>query len=93
MCFEQALSATIEECISEANTARSKSIAFPALGRDSLNYPADRVVWCMIMTIVEFFRVHPDPFTCSVEKVYILCDVRDEEIKEVSCPPFHFTVR
>ena len=61
-----------------------QSIAFPALGRDSLNYPAEKVAWSMLMSVVEYFRDHPDPFTCSLKRVFIVADGSDLRIKSVS---------
>ena len=82
--IDKILRETTQACLSKADLAGVTSIAFPAFGRDSLNYPADKVVWCMITAIVEYYRDHPDPFTCSVKKVFIVCDGRDEKAKSVS---------
>ena len=61
-----------------------QSIAFPALGRDSLNYPPEKVAWSMLMSVIEYFRDHPDPFTCSLKRVFIVADGSDLNIKSVS---------
>ena len=62
-----------------------ESIAFPALGRDDLRYPADRVVWCMMTSIIEYFReLSVESNACSVKRVTVCCDGRDEDLKTVS---------
>ena len=62
-----------------------ESIAFPALGRDDLHYPADRVVWCMMTSMIEYFRELPvESDACFVKRVTVCCDGRDEDLKTVS---------
>lgn len=63
---------------------RRHSIVFPALGRDGLKYPPAKVVWCMISSIVEYFRDSPGGKSSSLEEVSIVCNGRDEEVKTVS---------
>ena len=68
-----------------------ESIAFPALGRDDLHYPADRVVWCMMTSIIEYFRELPvESDACSLKRVTVCCDGRDEDLKTVSLSARNF---
>ena len=36
------------------------------------------------MSVIEYFRDHPDPFTCSLKRVFIVADGSDLRIKSVS---------
>ena len=71
----------MKRCLTMAADNGMESIAFPSLGRDDLHYPADRVVWCIMTSIIEYFR---DTSECSVKKVTVCCDGRDEDLKKVS---------
>lgn len=45
-------------CLEQANTDRVKSIAFPALGTGSLNFPATESAGIMLDCVARFVKKH-----------------------------------
>ena len=76
------LKETIEKCLTECEQKGARSIAFPALGAGSLNYPPQLVAEVMISAVQDYYRINIT--SCITEvKFVIFMDSTYEEFERL----------